>query len=162
MSMNTFRFKKIDAFTGNGSSGNPAACIYTDREMTVYEMLKIARELKGFVNEAVYCRPVHNEEGIDFSLLYYSSECEVEFCGHGTIACMYDVIKNNPALLEKKKIEILTRKGSLQVFNRIKDEDSVFITAPKCEVIGTALCAEKIMRLCASPFSPLIRIFLLI
>jgi PhzF family phenazine biosynthesis protein len=64
---------------------------------------------------------------------------------------MYDVIKNNPALLEKKKIEILTRKGSLQVFNRIKDEDSVFITAPKCEEIGTALCAEKISSaLCIS------------
>jgi PhzF family phenazine biosynthesis protein len=142
--MKTFRFKKIDAFTGNGSSGNPAACVYTDREMAANEMQQIARELKGFVSEVVYCRPVSDPEGIDFSLLYYSSECEVEFCGHGTIACMYDVIKSDPALLKRDKITILTRKGSLQVQNKITEEDSVFITAPQREEIGTALSAEKI------------------
>ncbi len=149
--MGTYKFKKIDAFTGNGSSGNPAACVYTDREMAKDDMQQIARELKGFVSEVVYCRPVLDPENIDFSLLYYSSECEVEFCGHGTIACMYDVIKSDPALLRRGKIEIHTRKGSLQVLNRIMDEDSVFITAPKCEEIGTALTAEKISTALNTP-----------
>lgn len=149
--MGTYRFKKIDAFTGNGSTGNPAACVYTDREMAAQDMLQIARELKGFVSEVVYCRPVFDREGIDFSLLYYSSECEVEFCGHGTIACMYDMIKSEPALLKRDKIGILTRKGSLQVLNKIKDEDSVFITAPKGAEIGRALSAEKISAALSTP-----------
>lgn len=141
--MRAYRFKKIDAFTGNDSAGNPAACVYTDTAMAEDDMLRIARELKGFVSEVVYCRPVCDLKGIDFSLLYYSSECEVEFCGHGTIACMYDVIKNDPGLLKRDKIEIVTRKGNLQVLNRIMEEDSVFITAPKCEEIGTALSPKK-------------------
>jgi PhzF family phenazine biosynthesis protein len=119
--------------------------------MPAQEMQQIARELKGFVSEVVYCRPVHDREGIDFSLLYYSSECEVEFCGHGTIACMADVIKSDPKLLERDKIEILTRKGRLQVLNRIMDEDSVFITAPKCEEIGTGLTADKISTALSTP-----------
>jgi PhzF family phenazine biosynthesis protein len=142
--MKSFKLKKIDAFTGNGSTGNPAACIYTDRELAIDDMQQIARELKGFVSEVVYCRPVTDRRDIDFSLLYYSSECEVDFCGHGTIACMYDVIKSDPALMERDKITIFTRKGSLQVQNKIKEEDSVFITAPKREEIGTDLSAEKI------------------
>lgn len=142
--MKTFKFKKIDAFTGNGSTGNPAACVYTDRELAIDDMQQIARELKGFVSEVVYCRPVTDRRDIDFSLLYYSSECEVEFCGHGTIACMYDVIKSDPAVLKRDKITILTRKGSLQVQNRIAEEDSVFITAPKREEIGTNLSKDAI------------------
>ena len=151
--MKTFRFKKIDAFTGNSSNGNPAACVYTDQEIPAVQMQQIARELKGYVSEVVYCRPVIDLEGIDFSLLYYSSECEVEFCGHGTIACMYDVIKSEPALLGREKIKILTRKGCLQVQNKINAEDSVFITAPACESIGTDLKAEKISTALHAPVS---------
>ncbi len=149
--MKTFRFKKLDAFTGNGSNGNPAGCVYTDQEMPACQMLQIARELKGFVSEVVYCRPVFDQEGIDFSLLYYSSECEVEFCGHGTIACMYDAIKSEPALWGREKIGILTRKGSLQVHNRINSEDTVFITAPACVNLGTDQRVEKISKALNTP-----------
>ncbi len=150
--MKTYPFKKIDAFTGNGSLGNPAGCVYTELEMTDDDMQQIARELKGFVSEVVYCRPASDHEDIDFSLLYYSSECEVEFCGHGTIACMYDVIKSTPSLLSREKINILTRKGTLQVHNRMNCEDAVFITAPACTEIGTDLTAEKISRALNTPF----------
>ena len=42
----------------------------------------------------------------DYKLTYYSSEREVNFCGHGTIACMYDLIKNTESLLSKSEILI--------------------------------------------------------
>ena len=65
-----------------------------------------------------------------FDLKYFSSEREVDFCGHATIAIMYDLIKNSENLINKKRINIITCKGNLIVENRISNEDAVFITAP--------------------------------
>ena len=80
------------------SSGNPAGVIYLNKynDLTTDEMLQIAKELKGFVSEVGYIW--ENEDG-SFGLRYYSSEREVEFCGHATIAIMYDLIKNRADLL---------------------------------------------------------------
>ena len=65
-------------------------------------------------------------------LTYYSSECEVSFCGHGTIATMYELIKNDPELLKSKEIQIVTNlKGEITVYNKILAEDTVYITAPE-------------------------------
>ena len=51
-------------------------------------MLQIAKELKGFVKEVGYV--FGTSEG-SFDLKYFSSEREVDFCGHATIAIMYDL-----------------------------------------------------------------------
>jgi len=126
--MKTFPFKKIDAFTKGKSSGNPCACIYLNghEDITPDEMQRIASELKGFVNEVVYLFP----EDQCFHLKYYSAECEVDFCGHGTIGIMYDFISNHPGLLNKDIIRIRVKDEFLDVYNKIKDQDCVFITAP--------------------------------
>ncbi|MBC2581089.1 PhzF family phenazine biosynthesis protein [Clostridium sp. DJ247] len=142
--MKSLQFKKIDAFTMEGSSGNPAGCIYLENKIEEEEMQKIARELKGAVNEVVYCLPITSNNKTIYLLLYYSSECEVEFCGHGTIACMYDLIFNTPELFNEKEITIRTNKGDLQVFNNISSMDAVFITAPLPEYKGTTLTAKEI------------------
>ena len=128
--METYKYAKIDAFTTINSLGNPAACIYLEENQSLSdsEMLAIAKQHKGFVSEVVYCKPMQRDS---FHLTYYSSECEVEFCGHGTIACMYNLIKENPTLLGKKEIEIYTnKKGILTVYNEIEVQDAVYITAP--------------------------------
>ena len=36
-----------------------------------------------------------------FVLKYYSSEREVDFCGHATISIMYDLMKNGKELINK-------------------------------------------------------------
>ncbi len=61
------------------------------------EMLQIARELKGFVNEVGF---IFQSGENRFDLKYYSAEREVDFCGHATIAIMYDLIKNNEELMK--------------------------------------------------------------
>ena len=67
----------------------------------------------------------------DCKLTYYSSECEVDFCGHGTIATMYSMIKDNPGLRAKPVVKVeINRKGIVEVFNAIETEDVVYITAP--------------------------------
>ncbi|MCX7708792.1 MAG: PhzF family phenazine biosynthesis protein [Clostridia bacterium] len=128
--MKSYKFKKIDAFTEGKSSGNPAGVVYLDsiEDITTEGMQKIAKELKGFVNEVGYIYPLDEDY---FNLKYYSSEREVDLCGHATIAIMHDLIKTSPELLKKDTIYINTSKGKLSVFNRIHTENSVFITAPK-------------------------------
>jgi len=127
--MRKFHFKKIDAFASGHSSGNPAGAIYLNspEELTPKEMQQVALELKGFVSEVGY---VWRIDKTTFGLKYYSSEREVEFCGHATIAIMYDLIKNDQDLIKNDLIHIATNKGRLAVENRIKSDDAVFITAP--------------------------------
>ena len=129
--MKTYEYRKIDAFTSENSLGNPAACIYlkNDEILTEVEMLDIAKQHKGFVSEVIYCTDKNNA---NFDLVYYSSECEVAFCGHGTIACMYSLMKNSPELINLAEINIRTRtKGSLVIHNQITEEDAIYISAPE-------------------------------
>ena len=127
--MKKFKFKKIDAFATQESDGNPAGMVYLNAldDITSDEMLRIAKELKGFVSEVGYVSRIDENT---FDLKYFSSEREVDFCGHATIAIMYDLIKNGVNLINQKQINIITCKGNLIVENRISNEDAVFITAP--------------------------------
>lgn len=127
--MKKFPFKKIDAFATATSSGNPAGVISlnTRSDISEQEMQRIARELKGFVSEVGYLWP---NDGDTYGLRYFSSEREVEFCGHATIAIMYDLIGGNNRLITKETISIVTNKGRLEVENRMPNDNAVFITAP--------------------------------
>ncbi|MFB0919351.1 MAG: PhzF family phenazine biosynthesis isomerase [Oscillospiraceae bacterium] len=144
--MERYFYKKIDAFTSGESLGNPAACIYLNDNQTLTnaEMLSIAKQHKGFVSEVVFCNKLGPYE---YKLIYFSSECEVDFCGHGTIACMYSLIKETPNLLSKKEIEIHTnKKGTLTVFNDIAEKDAIYISAPLPNYLGTTLNTQTISR----------------
>jgi len=141
--LKSLKFKKIDAFASFNSGGNPAGVIYLDNynDLSADEMQQIARELKGFVSEVGYVW--ENEDG-SFGLRYYSSEREVEFCGHATIAIMYDLVKNRADLLAKKELTIHTKNDSLVVENHIPKNDSVFITAPAPKFTTHAINREDI------------------
>ncbi len=127
--MKKLKFKKIDAFATTESNGNPAGYINLESKNNISstEMQQIAKELKGFVNEVGYIYKVNDNE---FDLKYYSSEREVDFCGHATIAIMYDLIKNDEELINSNLLTIRTNKGRLSVENRLAKEDAVFIMSP--------------------------------
>lgn len=151
--MNTIKlpFKKIDAFAASNSDGNPAGYIMLGsmRDLTDLEMLRIAKELKGFVNEVGFVSRISNEA---FSLRFYSSECEVDFCGHATIAIMYDLIKNDTRLHHISQITIETRRGNLAVVNKLATEDAIYIMAPvPFDVPLTANATEIAAALSLSP-----------
>lgn len=128
--MKSFPFKKIDAFASENSGGNPAGCIYLSSpdEISAAEKLQIAGELKGFVSEVAY---ISQKAEDSFDLSYYSSEREVEFCGHATIAVMYDLVTGDASLKNLETLKITTRRGDLPVQNRVATENAVFIMAPK-------------------------------
>ena len=140
--MDIFRFKKIDAFTGENAAGNPAGCIYLNHEgeITAAAMQKIAKELQGFVNEVAFLFPA--EDGVQ--LKYYSSECEVEFCGHASIAIMHDWIRSSEALQQKAEVALHVNAGKLTVFNHIREEDAVYVMAPEAQFLPCALPIDEI------------------
>lgn len=126
--MKRFPFKKIDAFATEKSDGNPAACIWLNKlnDLSDKEMLQTAKELKGFVSEVGY---IVQDGETEFTFRYYSSERELDFCGHVTIASMYDILKNNKP--SNQKYLINTNRGSLEVENRLENENAVFTMAPE-------------------------------
>ena len=131
--MKKLKFKKIDAFTKGISPGNPAGYVELndDINLSEQEMQRLAYELKGFVNEVGYLK----RSGDTFNLRFYSSECEVAFCGHATIAIMYDQLSLNSELLNQKEVFINVSAGKLSVFNFIGEEDAVYIMAPEAKYL---------------------------
>lgn len=127
--MKQYRYIKSNAFTSGASTGNPAASIFVDEDcLSPEQMLQIAAEHKGFVMETVFCSP---SEMAVCKLTYYSSECEVDFCGHGTIATMYSFVNDNDSNRQTKVLSVETnKKGVISVYNEIDTEDAVYIEAP--------------------------------
>ena len=141
--MKKYKYEKADAFTDKNSLGNPASCLYTGNDtLSDEEMLFIAKQHKGFVSEVVFCS---KSDTSDCKLVYYSSECEVDFCGHGTIACLYQLVKNNKELCNKKELIFETnKKGKLSLYNEIEKEDAVYITAPKPKYLNVPVSSKDI------------------
>ncbi|MCP4129672.1 MAG: PhzF family phenazine biosynthesis protein [bacterium] len=152
--MKKLPFKKIDAFTTGVSPGNPAGYISLNSrdELTDAEMLQIARELKNFVNEVGFACVLPNNS---IALKYYSAEREVEFCGHATIAIMYDILKNDANLREQKQLTLYTNKEKLAALNTIKDEDAVFIYSPAPEFKNHSIETGELLRALAMDTSHL-------
>ena len=148
--MKKLQFKKIDVFTEGGSAGNPAGYILLEHpdQLSQDEMQRVAMELKGFVSEVGF---VH-KRGEEYGIKYFSSECEVAFCGHVTIAIMNDLLRNDEDVLDKDKVFININAEKLSVYNHLKDENAVYIMAPdpkflECHVnmseIGKALSIDS-------------------
>ncbi len=93
-------------------------------------MQRIAFELGSFVSEVVYIWPTPDREWA-YELRYYSREREVSFCGHGTVATMYDLLCRKQAAHCGDTVKIKTPVGLLEVEDRISDKNLVFIHAPE-------------------------------
>ena len=140
--MKKLKFKKIDAFTSGSAKGNPAGYIDLTggAPLSEAEMQQIAAELKGFVNEVGF---VSRDDG-QIILRFYSSECEVEFCGHATIAILYDLFRSAPELADKPEVSIRVKAGTLPVYNLIEQMNAVFITAPAPEFLLCRLTPARV------------------
>lgn len=127
--MRSLRFKKIDAFASEKSSGNPAAVVYLDslEDLSSTEMLQIAKELQGYVSEVGYASPGTDT---DYQLRYFSAEREVAFCGHATIAILNDIIANDKSMQQMSMLSIATQNDLLTVENHYIEERCVYISAP--------------------------------
>jgi PhzF family phenazine biosynthesis protein len=129
--MRRFKFWKLDAFTDGSSAGNPAGLVLLGENdaVTDAEMQRLAAQVAatGFVTEVAFARPKGAGE---LALRYFSCEREVPFCGHATVASMYHLLSAVPEYRGLPRLALHTRKGRLEVENRIAAEDCVFIAAP--------------------------------
>lgn len=142
--MKELNFKKIDAFTSGISSGNPAGYVFIEDGDVISEneMQKLASELKGFVNEVGF---VSECQG-GFKLKFYSSECEVEFCGHATIAIIYDLLSMNDELRSKSQLDIHVNAGKLTAYNFLEQQDAVYIMAPEEQRYDVGMDTKDILE----------------
>jgi len=141
--MREVRFQKIDAFSEGIAEGNPAGVVVLERdqELTPEEMQAIARDQKGTVSEVVYCTP--RGPGT-YTLRYYSSECEVDFCGHCSIACMYTLLRAGPRPSPMEVVMIETRRGTLPVIDDIEESDAVYISSPEPQRLPCTLTTREV------------------
>jgi PhzF family phenazine biosynthesis protein len=139
-----FKFKKIDAFATSTASGNPAAAVYLDalEHLSAAEMQKIARELKGFVSEVGYVAKIGRDA---FRMKYFSSEKEVEFCGHTTLAIVNDLVKTDRGLKHMPEIHLHTNKGILSAEISGDEPEVIYIHAPDPVYSG---CGIGLPELC--------------
>jgi PhzF family phenazine biosynthesis protein len=130
--MRKFLFKKLDAFTGPSAGGNPAGAIYLDsgERISAEDMQQIARELKGFVSEVGF---VCQQSADQYSVSFYSSEREVAFCGHATVAISYDLFSSFETYRGTHRMTASMTKGDVEVRNCIEEQNAVFIAAPRAE-----------------------------
>ena len=70
----------IDAFAEKSFEGNPAAVIYLDSWLDNELMQKIATE--NNLSETAFIV----SEGSKFHIRWFSPICEIDFCGHATLA----------------------------------------------------------------------------
>ena len=74
----------LKSFTYENSGGNGAGVILLDKQITNNEKQKIAAEIG--LSETAFILKIDDE---NFDLSFFTPVCEVELCGHATIAAFY-------------------------------------------------------------------------
>ena len=81
---------RMNAFTDQPFSGNPAGVVLDGDLLSDDQMQAIAPQLNN-ISETVYvCTPT--EPSADIYLRYFTSTTEVDLCGHATIAAMFALV----------------------------------------------------------------------
>lgn len=108
----------LKSFTYNGNGGNGAGLVVLENAISEEQMQKIAAEVG--LSETAFVKRVDEE---NFDVRFFTPVCEVELCGHATIAAFYYVGEN---LIDNKVGSIRlyqnTKAGKLAIYINYKDE----------------------------------------
>lgn len=110
MEVNIFQ---VDAFTNIPFGGNPAGVVTNSKGLKDEDMQRIANEMN--LSETIFIRQL---EDCYFMVRYFTPLCEVDLCGHATIAGIFTLAKKGYIkAIEKgtKKARIETRLGPLTI-----------------------------------------------
>ena len=111
----------VDAFTSKLFSGNPAAVIFSNDIDDENLMQNIAAE--NNLSETAFIR----EEQNTFHIRWFAPSCEINLCGHATLASAYIFFKH----IEPTATSFIVqsrKNGTLRVF---KKNDLLFLDFPK-------------------------------
>lgn len=106
--MTTIRVELVNAFTANGSGGNPAGVVLDAEGLNDAQKLSIAQKV-GFSETAFVTR----DDVADFAVSFYTVTDEVDFCGHATLATFSTLYRSG--ILSSGKYTQRTKAGILEV-----------------------------------------------
>ena len=90
--MRIIQIRKVDAFTDKPLQGNPAGVVFGADQLSEEDMLKVASELNS--SETVFILSPTSREA-NFRLKFYTPTCEVNLCGHATIAASHYLVEED-------------------------------------------------------------------
>lgn len=127
------KIKQIDAFTTKPFTGNPAGVVLDADNLPDALMQQIANEMN--LSETAF---VLKSEVADFRIRWFTTEKEVLFCGHATVAALHSLAEEKYFGMEADgdyEFTIETLVGIIKT--KISIEDSfakVYLDSPKIEL----------------------------
>jgi PhzF family phenazine biosynthesis protein len=115
----------VDAFTKKLFSGNPAAVIFSNDVDDEYLMQNIAAE--NNLSETAFIRKEKNA----FHIRWFAPSCEIDLCGHATLASAYIYFKYIEPSSSSFRVES-KKNGTLRVF---KKNELLFLDFPKDNIV---------------------------
>lgn len=104
-------FWLVDAFASKPFQGNPAGVVPEADGLDPETMRLLAREVGA--SETAFVFPAAEEEA-DLTLRWFTSTCEVPFCGHATLATAH-VLAETGRYRPPAELTFSTRRGLLRV-----------------------------------------------
>ncbi|MCD6161225.1 MAG: PhzF family phenazine biosynthesis protein [candidate division Zixibacteria bacterium] len=167
----TITLFQVDSFTDVAFKGNPAGVCITDKALDDKVMQNIALEMN--LSETAFAVPANYgsvSSSSKFSLRWFTPSCEVDLCGHATLAAakiLYNIynIKAETIKFDSKSGELLVSKhddliqldfpigdpqpielpGYFRAALRLSDADwaNSFTQASQCKKLGMLLICFK-------------------
>lgn len=102
----------VNAFAEDGFEGNPAAVCIVDRWPSDADMQRIAKE--NNLSETAFCLCLRDDKlHPEFHIRWFTPGCEVDLCGHATLATSYILFKYY--FKEAEALHFQSRSGELHV-----------------------------------------------
>lgn len=138
---------QVDAFTDQPFGGNPAGVVPDAKNLSQSDMQKIASEMN--LSETAFVTKIDDD---CFEVRFFTPKCEVDLCGHATIASFYVLGKKGYIRPEGKdlvKIVQKTKAGLLPVELHFEDGEisKVFMHQSIPEVFGVIDDLEEISQI---------------
>jgi trans-2,3-dihydro-3-hydroxyanthranilate isomerase len=131
----TYKTYWVDAFTQTPFSGNPAVVVPDADGLNAQQMQRIAKEM-NCSETAFVSQPTVAEA--DLQLRWFTPTCEVDLCGHATIATLHVLCEQSRFNLRMGTTHVLylqTRSGVLRVTVDYTQPDTapwIWLSVPSC------------------------------
>lgn len=153
---------RVNAFTDQKFTGNPAGVVPDADGLSDQLMLAIAAELNDISETVFICRPVG--EDADIRLRFFTSKTEVDLCGHATISALFTLAWLGRIKGENDTITIRaqTRVGVLDLKVDFMDGKPTWVSmeqlTPEIHIAPAAHLATEILGLPTSALSDTMKI----
>ena len=122
MEINVFQ---VDAFSSESFGGNPAGVVPNSKSLNARDMQKIAKEMN--LSETAFVQKLDDNL---FKVRFFTPICEVDLCGHATIATFYTMAKKGYIKsIENgvKRAELETNIGTFPIDINYKNGEPIYI-----------------------------------